>query len=85
MDAPSRGQADGTDPADQWVLNPATGDYELRLNGAPGRPAVPRPRGASRPRPASPASAPSSAPARVPGQRGHRAAPAPAPDADGPQ
>ncbi|MFJ9659843.1 LCP family protein [Streptomyces griseoflavus] len=86
MDAPSRGQADGTDPADQWVLNPDTGDYELRLNGTPGRPAVPRPRGASRSGPAAPSSAPSSAPGRVPGQRGHRAAPAPAPaapDADG--
>ncbi|WP_406411198.1 LCP family protein [Streptomyces halstedii] len=32
MDAHSRGQADEIDPADQWVLNPQTGDYELRLN-----------------------------------------------------
>ncbi|MCM2413731.1 LCP family protein [Streptomyces sp. RKAG290] len=32
MDAQSRGRADGIDPADQWVLNPDTGDYELRLN-----------------------------------------------------
>ncbi|MGW0963522.1 LCP family protein [Streptomyces gelaticus] len=43
MDAQSRGRADGMDPADQWVLNPHTGDYELRLNhsggdsGAPSR------------------------------------------------
>ncbi|MFE7327282.1 LCP family protein [Streptomyces sp. NPDC057565] len=31
MDAQSRGRADEIDPADQWVLNPQTGDYELRL------------------------------------------------------
>ncbi|WP_406268727.1 LCP family protein [Streptomyces sp. NBC_00191] len=32
MDAQSRGRADEIDPADQWVLNPHTGNYELRLN-----------------------------------------------------
>ena len=32
MDGRSRGRADEVDPADQWVLNPHTGDYELRLN-----------------------------------------------------
>ncbi|NUK05805.1 LCP family protein [Streptomyces lunaelactis] len=32
MDAQSRGRADEIDPADQWVLNPQTGNYELRLN-----------------------------------------------------
>ncbi len=32
MDAHSRGRAEEIDPADQWVLNPQTGDYELRLN-----------------------------------------------------
>ncbi|MEV6795091.1 LCP family protein [Streptomyces sp. NPDC051320] len=32
MDAHSRGRADDIDPADQWVLNPDTGNYELRLN-----------------------------------------------------
>ncbi|QNE76973.1 LytR family transcriptional regulator [Streptomyces finlayi] len=32
MDAQSRGRTDGTDAADQWVLNPHTGDYELRLD-----------------------------------------------------
>ncbi|MEU9036410.1 LCP family protein [Streptomyces sp. NPDC048352] len=31
MDAQSRGRADEIDPADQWVLNPRTGNYELRL------------------------------------------------------
>ncbi|MFH8476287.1 LCP family protein [Streptomyces sp. NPDC018000] len=36
MDAQSRGRADGIDPADQWVLNPHTGDYELRLNQSGG-------------------------------------------------
>lgn len=36
MDAQSRGRADGFDPADQWVLNPDTGDYELRLNQSGG-------------------------------------------------
>ncbi|MFJ3986685.1 LCP family protein [Streptomyces fungicidicus] len=74
MDAQSRGQADGTDPADQWVLNPETGDYELRLNDSAERPGAPRPRSA--PRPAS------AAPPRVPAQRGRPAAPAPAPDGD---
>ncbi|MFE4328506.1 LCP family protein [Streptomyces sp. NPDC056831] len=34
MDAQSRGRADEFDPADQWVLNPHTGDYELRLNNS---------------------------------------------------
>ncbi|MER5360222.1 LCP family protein [Streptomyces sp. NPDC002785] len=36
MDAQSRGRSDGIDPADQWVLNPQTGDYELRLNHSGG-------------------------------------------------
>ncbi|MFD3654258.1 LCP family protein [Streptomyces sp. NPDC058620] len=39
MDAQSRGRTDGTDPADQWVLNPHTGDYELRLDHSGPRPA----------------------------------------------
>ncbi|WP_331450409.1 LCP family protein [Streptomyces prasinus] len=44
MDAQSRGRGGDIDPADQWVLNPDTGDYELRLNhSAPQRP-VPSPR-----------------------------------------
>ncbi|MFI5615849.1 LCP family protein [Streptomyces sp. NPDC051567] len=30
MDAQSRGRADEIDPADQWVLNPRTGHYEMR-------------------------------------------------------
>ncbi|WLQ34165.1 LCP family protein [Streptomyces castrisilvae] len=36
MDAQSRGRAEDMDPADQWVLNPDTGDYELRLNQSGG-------------------------------------------------
>ncbi|MFB7997816.1 LCP family protein [Streptomyces sp. NPDC056002] len=50
MDAQGRGRADDIDPADQWVLNPNTGDYELRLNPSSGQSAVPGPRRSS-PRP----------------------------------
>ncbi|MEU3064443.1 LCP family protein [Streptomyces subrutilus] len=32
MDAQSRGRAEEIDPADQWVINPRTGHYELRLD-----------------------------------------------------
>ncbi|MGW8994926.1 LCP family protein [Streptomyces zhihengii] len=32
MDAQSRGRAEDIDPADQWVMNPQTGNYELRLD-----------------------------------------------------
>ncbi|MEV1045379.1 LCP family protein [Streptomyces sp. NPDC049916] len=39
MDAHSRGRADDIDPADQWVLNPQTGHYELRLDHSAGEPA----------------------------------------------
>ncbi|GAA3501865.1 LCP family protein [Streptomyces prasinosporus] len=69
MDAQSRGQADGTDPADRWVPHPETGTYGLRPDGPARRPAAPRPRSAPHPGP--------TAPARVPGQRGRGAAPAP--------
>ncbi|WP_217242319.1 LCP family protein [Streptomyces sp. AC555_RSS877] len=50
MDAQGRGRADDIDPADQWVLNPSTGEYELRLTpSAPQSPrsAVPGPRRAA--------------------------------------
>ncbi|MFK4112560.1 LCP family protein [Streptomyces sp. NPDC002176] len=54
MDAQSRGRAENIDPADQWVLNPNTGEYELRLsNSAPQSP-VPSPRASRRGRPAGP-------------------------------
>ncbi|MFI7104030.1 LCP family protein [Streptomyces sp. NPDC050161] len=42
MDAQGRGRAgDNVDPADQWVLNPETGNYELRLDPAGGAAAPP--------------------------------------------
>ena len=80
MDAHSRGRADGTDPADQWVLNPQTGDYELRLDHSGPRP-TDRPGAGSRRRNESPADGPRDGSAelsdprrRVPRQRGRRAA-----------
>ncbi|ROQ68549.1 LytR family transcriptional attenuator [Streptomyces sp. 840.1] len=52
MDAQGRGRAEDIDPADQWVLNPDTGDYELRLHqsggDSGGAPTTPAPRGARR-------------------------------------
>ncbi|ROQ80506.1 LytR family transcriptional attenuator [Streptomyces sp. CEV 2-1] len=52
MDAQSRGRAENIDPADQWVLNPDTGDYELRLNqsggDSGGSPSTSAPRGSRR-------------------------------------
>lgn len=53
VDAQGRGRAGDMDPADQWVFNPQTGSYELRLPSQGGhgaasgaaRPATPRPRG----------------------------------------
>ncbi|WP_216590355.1 LCP family protein [Streptomyces brasiliscabiei] len=47
MDAQGRGRADDIDPADQWVLNPSTGEYELRLSPSAPQSAVPRPRRAA--------------------------------------
>ncbi|MFD5657392.1 LCP family glycopolymer transferase [Streptomyces hirsutus] len=47
MDAQSRGRADNVDPADQWVLNPATGEYELRLGPSAPQSPVPGPRRSS--------------------------------------
>ncbi|WP_436984873.1 LCP family protein [Streptomyces sp. enrichment culture] len=44
MDAQGRGRADGIDPADQWVLNPDTGEYELRLPPSGPQSPVPGPR-----------------------------------------
>ncbi|MCW1094434.1 MULTISPECIES: LCP family protein [Streptomyces] len=64
MDAQGRGRAEDIDPADQWVLNPETGDYELRL--PPSAPQSPIPA----PRRGSPAPAP-----EVPAPRRRRAAP----------
>ncbi|MCT9081792.1 LCP family protein [Streptomyces fulvoviolaceus] len=44
MDAQGRGRAENIDPADQWVLNPSTGEYELRLSPSVPQSAVPSPR-----------------------------------------
>ncbi|MFE1956002.1 LCP family protein [Streptomyces sp. NPDC059524] len=44
MDAQGRGRAENIDPADQWVLNPQTGDYELRLTPSAEQSGVPGPR-----------------------------------------
>ncbi len=49
VDAQGRGRADDVDPADQWVLNPRTGEYELRLPPSAPQSPVPGPR---RPAPA---------------------------------
>lgn len=65
MDAQSRGRAENIDPADQWVLNPNTGEYELRLgNSAPQSP-VPGPRASRRGRPAEPEAEPGRSDAAV--------------------
>ncbi|MGV9647458.1 LCP family glycopolymer transferase [Streptomyces sp. NPDC003554] len=70
MDAQGRGRAENIDPADQWVLNPSTGEYELRLSPSAPQSSVPRPRRAN----------PSQGP-----QRGTRTAPGPRrPAPDGP-
>ncbi|MEU1780909.1 MULTISPECIES: LCP family protein [Streptomyces] len=80
MDAQGRGRAGGIDPADQWVFDPETGSYELRLDQT-GEPATaPREASAAASGPA-PRTSPRQAPARpkpgggrtVPGQRGQRA------------
>ncbi|MEU6993349.1 LCP family protein [Streptomyces sp. NPDC046465] len=47
MDAQGRGRAENIDPADQWVLNPDTGDYELRLSPSAEQSTVPGPRSSS--------------------------------------
>lgn len=47
MDAQGRGRAGDIDPADQWVLNPNTGEYELRLGPSAAQSSVPGPRRAA--------------------------------------
>ncbi|MFJ8546971.1 LCP family protein, partial [Streptomyces sp. NPDC093586] len=83
MDAQGRGRAEGFDPADQWVLNPDTGEYELRLAPSAPQSAAPEPPGAGSvgPGPSGTAltrtaQAPATAPGPVvPGPRRRRAAP----------
>ncbi|WP_217164512.1 LCP family protein [Streptomyces sp. AC512_CC834] len=74
MDAQGRGRAEDIDPADQWVLNPDTGDYELRLSPSAPQSPVPGQRRAT-PVPA-PTPTPTPTPEReVPGPRRRRATP----------
>ncbi|MFF1626384.1 LCP family protein, partial [Streptomyces sp. NPDC058272] len=79
MDAQGRGRADNIDPADQWVLNPNTGEYELRLTPSAPQSGVPRPRrapgapGGSRSAPGRDRKAPGTT--NVPGPRRRRAEP----------
>ncbi|WP_322500998.1 LCP family protein [Streptomyces rochei] len=83
MDAQGRGRVEDIDPADQWVLNPETGEYELRLAPSAPQSRVPDQRGAAGTGRASrrrgaPASASTSAPAperEVPPPRRRRTAP----------
>ncbi|MGW0471347.1 LCP family protein [Streptomyces coeruleorubidus] len=49
MDAQRRGRGDQIDPADQWVLNPNTGEYELRLTPSAAQSPVSGARGATPP------------------------------------
>ncbi|MFJ7776038.1 LCP family protein [Streptomyces yangpuensis] len=66
MDAQSRGRADEIDPADQWVLNPRTGHYELQLNDSAARE---RPKVAAPRRSSSAPAAPKTTSPGVPGPR----------------
>ncbi|MFE9930604.1 LCP family protein [Streptomyces sp. NPDC005533] len=68
MDAQSRGRADEIDPADQWVLNPRTGNYELQLGDSAAQ-AQPRPRVAAPRRSASAPAAPTAPSPGVPKPR----------------
>ncbi|CAL9297777.1 LCP family protein [Streptomyces sp. SudanB91_2054] len=82
MDAQGRGRVEDIDPADQWVLNPETGEYELRLAPSAPQSRVPGQRGAggtgraSRRR-GAPASASASAPAPAPAPAPEREVPPP--------
>ncbi|MFE7116369.1 LCP family protein [Streptomyces sp. NPDC057654] len=72
MDAQGRGQAGDMDPADQWVLNPNTGSYELRIDpAADAAPGQSSPAGANR------------SPAPATAEAARRAVPSPSPPADG--
>ncbi|PZH15760.1 LytR family transcriptional regulator [Streptomyces sp. NTH33] len=83
MDAQGRGRADNIDPADQWVLNPDTGEYELRLTPSAPQSPIPGPR-----RPASPGTGDDGAVGgrgATPGRQQTRAADAPARTVPGPR
>jgi LCP family protein required for cell wall assembly len=94
VDAQGRGRAENIDPADQWVLNPVTGEYELRLAPSAPQSPLPRPRGGTpggadaadaAPRSTAQASAPAAVPGRaVPDPRRPRPGPGePAPGRSG--
>ncbi|MDX3230834.1 LCP family protein [Streptomyces sp. ME19-01-6] len=72
MDAQGHGQADDFDPADQWVFDPNTGSYELRLNPA-GEPADVTPQDRPAPRPRSRRRAPDPEPPPSPSHGRRRA------------
>ncbi|MEU1853001.1 LCP family protein [Streptomyces sp. NPDC019990] len=69
MDAQRRGRGEQIDPADQWVLNPNTGEYELRLTPSTAQPPVSGAYGVTGGRSAAPRT-------DVPPQRRRRGAPA---------
>lgn len=74
MDAQSRGRADDIDPADQWVLNPQTGNYELRLDQSAPQSSASASAAPRTPAPRSPQDHRTASPDReVPGQRSRRA------------
>ncbi|GAA3501823.1 LCP family protein [Streptomyces prasinosporus] len=73
MDAQSRGRAEDIDPADQWVINPDTGEYELRLSPSAPQSPVPRPRRSRSSKPETQGR--SAAPARAPERPGREAQP----------
>ncbi|WP_369223128.1 LCP family protein [Streptomyces sp. R39] len=76
MDAQGRGRADDIDPADQWVLNPNTGEYELRLAPSAPQSSVPGPRRPAPPDGTARGTRQTASP-EVPGQRRRRAEPEP--------
>jgi LCP family protein required for cell wall assembly len=79
VDAQGRGRADNIDPADQWVLNPNTGEYELRLTPSAPQSGVPRPRRGS------PANAGPGAGTRARRAPERESPPTPSPDVPGPR
>ncbi|WP_433547361.1 LCP family protein [Streptomyces sp. CA-294286] len=88
MDAHSRGGADEIDPADQWVLNPHTGHYELRLDhSAESVRSAGQPQGSPRGRSRAPRGPGDGTPPRreVPAQRSRRGQTAGGPGAKGPR
>ncbi|QKW27874.1 LCP family protein [Streptomyces seoulensis] len=72
MDAQGRGRADDIDPADQWVLNPETGEYELRLTPSAPQSPVPGPRRAGSRRAGAPGTSGASGTSRASAPAGAR-------------